>query len=496
MNSEQLISFCKPRSVSGKPPGLVGKLCQDSRKVEPGDIFIAVRGHTTDGHDYIKHAVEAGASVVISEEYWPVEENILVLSVQNTRRLLGPLAQEMAGRPAEKLKTIGITGTNGKTTVATLVWKILTALGEKASLLGTIEKRINSETFSSRLTTSDPIELAADMKQMVDAGSRYLVMEVSSHALDQRRTDGIPFSVAAFTNLSHDHLDYHGSMDAYASSKKRLFDKLDRQSWAVINADDPKGKWMAGATPAQVLTFGFEDNGLIKAEILDSSLSGLRLSVGGTTVQTPLIGRFNAYNTLQALLISTCLGFSGKKVADVMEEISGAEGRLEKVALAHSEKRVKQPALFVDYAHTPDALENVLSTLKRLKRKGTELTVLFGCGGDRDRSKRPLMAKAAENYADNIIVTTDNPRSEDPETIIDEILAGFSSRENVKAITSREEAIRLAIQNSSPKSILLIAGKGHETYQEIRGERVHFDDREIARNELEKVFGTRNEEVV
>lgn len=495
MTIEELISFCKPLSVSGTAPLQMGALRQDSREVQQNDLFIAVRGHHSDGHYYIDQAIQAGATILITEKEIESSEQQLVIRVQNTRNLAGPLAQELAGRPSDKLKVIGITGTNGKTTVATLVWKILSKLGEPASLLGTIEKRINSDPLHSNLTTSGPIELAADMKKMVEAGSRFLVMEVSSHALHQRRTDGIDFAVAAFTNLSLDHLDYHGTMEAYASSKKRLFDKLDSRSWAVVNADDPKGVWMTGSTPAKVLTFGFSDQALIKAEILHSSLSGQQLTAGGTLVNTPLIGRFNAYNCLQALLITTSLGFSGKDVAAVMPNITGAAGRLDKVMIQNTEEMLEQPAIFVDYAHTPDALENALSTLKSLKRKGTELAVLFGCGGDRDRSKRPLMAKVAESYADKIYVTSDNPRSENPDSIIDEIVTGFSSRQFVEVIPNREEAIQKAVRQATPKTILLIAGKGHETYQEIEGKRYHFDDREMALKELHRVIGKKNEEV-
>lgn len=495
MNTEQLIDFCKPISVSGTPPLSAGRLCHDSRKISAGDLFIAVRGYSSDGHNYIGNAIDSGAGIIISEEEIPGNEELFSIRVENTRLLLGPLAQELAGRPAENMKIIGITGTNGKTTVATLVWNILTELGENAALLGTVEKKINKKSYESRLTTADPVELAKDMKLMSEEGCNYLVMEVSSHALDQKRTDGFSFAVAAFTNLTLDHLDYHGSMEAYASSKKRLFNKLDSTSWAVINGDDPRGAWMAGSTPAKILTFSFADKGLIKASLVSSSLTGLTLNVDGTTIQTPLIGKFNAYNCVQALLICTSLGFRGNEVAGVMNRISGVPGRLERVDHSDTANLQGQPFVFVDYAHTPDALENVLATLKEFKQPDNELTVVFGCGGDRDRSKRPLMAGLAGKYADRIVVTTDNPRTEDPDRIIEEILQGFSSRNNVQTIPSRESAIRQTIRESSPNSIILIAGKGHETYQEIHGKRIHFDDREIARSEMEKVYGNRNEEV-
>jgi UDP-N-acetylmuramoyl-L-alanyl-D-glutamate--2,6-diaminopimelate ligase len=388
----------------------------------------------------------------------------------------------MAGDPAQKLTVIGITGTNGKTTVATLLWQILTKLGKKASLLGTVEKRINTSIFKSRLTTADPIELAADMKQMVGAGSEYLVMEVSSHALDQERGLGIPFNIAVFTNLSHDHLDYHETMAEYASAKKKLFNSLDDKSWAVTNADDPKGLWMVDTTPANVLSFSFEDKGLLKAAIISSDAAGMTLSLDGTEFTTPLVGHFNACNVIEALLSCTALGLDGASVTNALSDCHGAPGRMERVN--KPENIGSEPIVFVDYAHTPNALENVASTLKELKTRGQKLTILFGCGGDRDKKKRPEMAKIAERLADNVIVTSDNPRSEDPDTIINDIMEGFSKPENVRRITERDEAIRYAIEKSGKKSIVLIAGKGHETYQEIHGERIHFDDREIAREAL------------
>lgn len=487
MNFQELIAFCKPISVSGPDPDSIGKLRQDSREVEHGDIFIAVKGIKSDGHNFIDEAIENGASIIICQKELELDDDVTVIQVKKTRKLLGKLAQKMVGNPEDDLTIIGVTGTNGKTTVATLVWQILTKLNYKASLLGTIEKRILEQKSPSRLTTADPIELAHAMREMVDAGSEYLVMEVSSHALDQRRTKGISFKVAVFTNLSHDHLDYHETMNEYASAKKKLFNSLDSKSWAIINADDERGEWMVNSTPAKVLSFSFEDKGLLQAKIIKSDAKGLTISIDETKIETPLVGRFNAYNVVEALLTCTALGLDGKSAAGILKHCSGAPGRMERV---NQESDItNEPIVFVDYAHTPNALQNVLSTLKELKTRHQKLICVFGCGGDRDKSKRSKMAGIAESYANRVIVTSDNPRSEDPDLIIDDIMKGFKQPGNITRLTNRRDAIHEAVISSKAGSIVLIAGKGHETYQEINGERIHFDDREIVRHALQKRDG-------
>ena len=494
MTINQLIEFCNPVSLEGSNPETIGKLCQDSRVVEMNDIFIAVSGLKSDGHNHIREAVANGASVVITEKDIDLPGTILKITVNDTRRLLGPLAQWMVGDPAKKLVITGITGTNGKTTVATLVWQILTKSGYQASLLGTVEKRVNQIPFHSRLTTADPIELANDMRQIIDAGSTHLVMEVSSHALIQKRVSGISFAIAAFTNLSHDHLDYHKSMEEYASAKKLLFDALDNKSWAITNADDPKGLWMTNSTPAKVLSFSFEGKGLINASVLSSGPDGMLIKVDETPFHTPMAGDFNAYNVVQALLITTALGLDGSKVSQVLGECHGAAGRLEKISYHGSESGM--PIIFIDYAHTPDALKNVATTLKKLKSKRDKLVILFGCGGDRDRKKRPEMARIAEKYGNEVVVTSDNPRSEDPLKIIDDIMNGFKKPDRVKVIPDRAEAIHKTISISNQRTMILIAGKGHETYQEIQGERIHFDDREHALEALKQLNGNHETEEV
>ncbi len=484
MKFEDLISLCKPIGVSGPEPTDIGALTQDSRKVADGSVFIAVKGLQVDGHAFIDEAIAKGASVIICEDSSYANENVCVVEVADTRSLAGPLAQAFEGNPADEMKLIGITGTNGKTTVATLTYQTLQKLGVKPSLLGTVAKQIGNKKYDSLLTTSDPVELASDMRQMVDAGSTHLVMEVSSHALDQLRVKGLDFTVAAFTNLSHDHLDYHHSLQEYAESKKRLFDDLNPDAWAIINADDEKSKLMIANCTAQIVDFSFRQQASIACEIISSSPQGLEITVDGRKIQSPMVGKFNAYNIAEAFLICRALGYEDPVIADALSDSDGAAGRLERV---RSSQTKNQPLVLVDYAHTPDALENVLSTLSDLKTEGQKLHVVFGCGGNRDKSKRPVMAKIAERYADRITVTSDNPRNENPDTIIDEIMAGFERTESVTRITDRQKAIHRAIGSSDKNSIILIAGKGHETYQEIDGKRYDFDDHKIALEALDNL---------
>lgn len=478
MYIKELIELVNPLHVSRtKPEGELHQIVQNSRGVTEGSVFIAVRGHEVDGHMFLEDAIAQGAKVLITEEsYYTNAEGVCVMEVENTRSLVGKLAQAFAGNPAEKLSIIGITGTNGKTTTATLVHQVLSKTGKKASLLGTVSKKILQEELGSSLTTSDPIELANDMKMMVDAGSKYLVMEVSSHALVQSRVSGFDFKVATFTNLSHDHLDYHVTIEEYAKAKKILFDQLPSSSTAIINANDPYGLFMLSDCKAKnvLLSFGTE-----QTNIITNTSKGLKLNIEGANIESPLIGKFNAYNVAQAYLICRELGIEKDESIEALKTSSGAAGRMQVIEVQGA------PLAIVDYAHTPDALENVLSTLSQVKESNQKLVVVFGAGGDRDSSKRPEMAKAAESFADKIIVTSDNPRFENPEMIINSILDGFEKLDEVESITNRKDAIHKAISEANEDDIILIAGKGHEDYQDIKGEKHPFDDRLIAKEALQ-----------
>ncbi|MEX2477016.1 MAG: UDP-N-acetylmuramoyl-L-alanyl-D-glutamate--2,6-diaminopimelate ligase [Gracilimonas sp.] len=483
MTLDKLIEICTPLHVTNeKIDAELTAFAIDSREVKEGSVFIAIRGTQVDGHMFLEDAIGRGAKVIICEESFYTDEDVCVIEVENTQKLAGPIAQAFAGNPGEKLKVIGITGTNGKTTTATLVYQVLSACGRKASLLGTVSKRILDDEFDSKLTTSDPIELANDMKTMADAGSDYLVMEVSSHALHQHRTAGFDFEVAAFTNLSHDHLDYHETLEEYAKAKRMLFDQLPENSTAVVNIDDQYGRNMLEYCKAKKELLSFNND---SAYILENSADGISVIVDGQKIESPLVGKFNAYNIGLAYLICKSLELEPKEITEALQNARGAAGRMETITIEGEDL----PLVIVDYAHTPDALQNVLSTLSAVKDASQKLTVVFGAGGDRDTSKRPEMAKVSEELADKIIVTSDNPRTENPDLIITDILDGFENLDNVKSITNRKDAIERAITEASENEIILIAGKGHEDYQEVNGERHHFDDREIAREFLTQKAG-------
>lgn len=483
MTLHKLIEICNPLHVTNKNiDAELTTFAIDSREVQKGSVFIAIRGTQVDGHMFLEDAINRGARVIICEESYYTDENVCVIEVENTQKLAGPIAQAFEGNPGEQLKVIGITGTNGKTTTATLVYQVLNTCGKKASLLGTVSKRILDKELDSSLTTSDPIELASDMKAMADAGSEFLVMEVSSHALHQHRTAGFDFKVAAFTNLSHDHLDYHETLEEYARSKKMLFDVLPESSTAVVNMDDQYAQLMIEDCKAKQLHLSFNND---TAYILENSAQGITVIVDGEKIESPLVGKFNAYNIGLTYLICKGLGLEPKEIIKALQSAKGAKGRMEPVTVEGSDL----PLVIVDYAHTPDALQNVLSTLSAVKDASQKLTVVFGAGGDRDTSKRPEMAKVSEEFADKIIVTSDNPRTENPDLIITDILDGFTSLDSVKSITNRKEAIERAISEASENEIILIAGKGHENYQEVNGKRHHFDDREIAQQFLTQKAG-------
>lgn len=454
----------------------------DSRKVKPGYIFAAIKGYQTDGHLYVSKAVEKGAGLILTEHN-PAEieaGDAAVMQVGDIRTVVAHLAFAFEGNPQQAMKVAGVTGTNGKTTVSTLVHQVLGTLGIKAGLMGTAGKMIGDEAVESSLTTGDPEQIAADMSEMRSRGCSHLVMEVSSHALDQKRTEAIRFDVGAFTNLTHDHLDYHGTAEAYRDAKKRLFDQLDSEAIAVINSDEADASYLVKDTEAQVWGYGEADGSM---KIISNNADGLVIEIDEVRIESPLCGTFNAYNLAAAYLICRAFGCSADNTAAALASAKGARGRLERVQFESGElAEASFPAVFVDYAHTPDALRNVLDTLRNME-PAKELTVVFGCGGDRDKTKRPLMGQIASERADLVMVTSDNPRTENPEAIIHDILQGTSG-DGIDSLADRTGAIRAAILRADSNGMVLIAGKGHETYQEVMGQRHHMDDFELAQKAL------------
>jgi len=491
MKISELLHIIHPLQQAGSFDGPAGRLRLDSRAVRKNDVFVALRGTVSDGHRYIREAIRKGARVVICEH---IPEDlaggeVLFLQVADTRAILGDLAQTFTGFPARSMKMVGVTGTNGKTTVCTLVYQVLRKLGYNAGLLGTVETRIGDRVTESRLTTPDAVSLAESLSEMAAIDTAFAVMEVSSHALEQQRVGGIRFDVAAFTNISQDHLDYHRDMASYIDAKKRLFTMLDVRAVAVINRDDPASFKVTEGCRADIWDFSFREDRDFR--ILDEGPDGLVLDLDGSIVSTPLTGRYNASNVAQAYLICLALGCAKSNVAAALGEAPGAPGRLERVMpgidagpSADAAFSPPSPKVFVDYAHTPDALENVLKALAAVRGKGDTLHVVFGCGGDRDQSKRPKMGRIADKYADVITLTSDNPRTEDPDTIIRDIRAGVVRSDNIFVDANRRKAIRSAILEADTRTMVLVAGKGHERYQEVHGRRNKFDDREIAEKAL------------
>ncbi len=471
------------RSLRGQAE--VSRVTDDSRRCREGDCFVAVRGTAVDGHRFIADAVNAGASAIVCEDASGISAGgpaPAVAVVKKARRAAGPLAQAMLDWPARKLTCIGITGTNGKTTVAHLIRSVLGRAGCDAGLLGTIRYETGERTAPARTTTPGPIELAEMCAEMVAAGRTHLVMEVSSHALHQGRTAGIDFAAGVFTNLTGDHLDYHRTMKRYLAAKRKLFKQLPSHACAVINRDDPAGEEMIRATAARPITYGLNPLADLRARIgaIDASGTQFDLIYDGseTPVSIGLIGRHNVYNVLAAAGACLAVGLDPGQIAEALGEVPAVPGRLQRVACEAGFD------VFVDYAHTDDALSNVLKALRPIVRG--RLIVVFGCGGDRDRSKRPRMAGVAEQLADAVVVTSDNPRGEDPDAIIREILAGFSDlgRSKTQVQSDRRAAIRLAIGSAQPGDVVLIAGKGHETYQIIGPRRTDFDDVAVAAEEI------------
>ncbi|HMR91954.1 MAG TPA: UDP-N-acetylmuramoyl-L-alanyl-D-glutamate--2,6-diaminopimelate ligase [Chitinophagaceae bacterium] len=465
------------RSVAGSTEAAIDDVQLDSRKIKQGSLFIAINGLATDGHQFIDKAVENGAAAIVCEEM-PAhkKENVVYVQVQDGAVAAAWIAQNFFEHPSSRMKLVGVTGTNGKTTIATLLYKLFTALGYTCGLVSTVENRIADKVIPATHTTPDAVSLAALLRQMADEGCSHVFMEVSSHAVHQHRVTGLEFAGGIFSNITHDHLDYHKTFDEYIRVKKSFFDALPSAAFAVSNADDKRGLIMLQNTAAKKYLYSLKTLVDFKGKVVENNLSGLVMTINDQEVHFRLIGEFNAYNLLAVYGTAICLGEDKQEVLLRMSELAGAEGRFD-YSLSPKEKII----VIVDYAHTPDALLNVLATIKKLKKGFEKVITVVGCGGDRDRTKRPLMAQAACEHSDKAIFTSDNPRSEEPMQIIADMEEGLpaAARRKYIAIADRKEAIKTAITLAEPGDIILVAGKGHEKYQEIKGVKHHFDDKEV-----------------
>lgn len=480
---QELLYKVAIRSVAGKTGIPIEDIQIDSRKIKPGAVFIAVRGGVADGHQFIEKAIEKGAVVVVCEEL-PAELKSTVVYVQVEKSAIAAalMANNFFGRPSEKIKLVGVTGTNGKTTIATLLYKLFTRLGYTCGLISTIENHVGEKLLRATHTTPDAISLNSLLKQMVDAGCSHVFMETSSHALHQHRTTGLNYAGGIFSNITHDHLDYHQTFDEYIRVKKSFFDSLSSKAFAISNADDKRGAVMLQNTGARKYFYSLKTLADFKGKILDNSLAGLLMTINDVEVHFRLIGEFNAYNLLAVYGASVCLGEDKQEVLTILSELTGAEGRFDYMVSGKDKVMA-----IVDYAHTPDALLNVLAAIKKLKKGFEQVITVVGCGGDRDKTKRPVMAEVACEHSDRVILTSDNPRSEDPTQIIKDMEEGLSAacKRKYISIVDRKEAIKTAISMAKPEDIILVAGKGHEKYQEIKGVRNHFDDKEIVKEIFE-----------
>jgi UDP-N-acetylmuramoyl-L-alanyl-D-glutamate--2,6-diaminopimelate ligase len=459
----------------------------DSRKVAPGDLYVAVRGTTHDGHQYIDTSIRQGAVAVVCETLPDqVQQGICYIVTANSHKALGLLASAYFGHPSGKLKLVGVTGTNGKTSIATLLYQLFLQLGFGTGLLSTIVNKINHRDIPSTHTTPDPVSLNELLAKMVEEGCSYCFMEVSSHAIHQHRISGIQFQGGIFTNLTHDHLDYHGTFQAYLQAKKMFFDTLQVGAFALVNKDDRNGLVMVQNTAAGIHTYSIQGMADFRCKIVESGFDGMLLQVDGEEVWFRLIGKFNASNLLAVYATARLLGQDKTTILSLLSAMQPVAGRFNYI-------RGGGITAIVDYAHTPDALRNVLETIQEIRSGQEKVITVTGAGGNRDRSKRPVMAGIAARFSDKVILTSDNPRDEEPMAILTEMRQGVPADQTAKVfvIEQREEAIKTACALAQPGDIVLIAGKGHETYQEVRGVKYHFDDREVVRGILEKAIGNR-----
>ena len=479
MELRTLISALEAPQVVGADQLEIGQIVSDSRRVIPGSLFVAVRGVAVDGHQYIASAVEKGAVAIVCEEY-PEEltDKATFVKVKDSAYALGMLLSRSYGDPSRQLKLVGVTGTNGKTTIATVLYELFRRLGYKVGLLSTVCNYIDGEAIPTDHTTPDPITLHALIARMVEAGCTYAFMEVSSHSVDQRRISGLAFDGGIFTNLTRDHLDYHKTVENYLKAKKRFFDELPATAFALTNVDDKSGMVMLQNTKAKKLTYSLRTLADFKGKILESHFEGTDLLINDKEVTVRFVGRFNAYNLLAVYGAAVSLGADPDEVLVALSAMHPVSGRFETI---HSPEGF---TAIVDYAHTPDALTNVLNSIHEvLEGKGRIITVV-GAGGNRDKGKRPLMAKEAARLSDQVILTSDNPRFEEPDAIIQDMVAGLTKAdlERTLCITDRAQAIKTATLLAKRGDVILVAGKGHEDYQEVKGVKHHFDDREQLRN--------------
>ncbi|MEY3945793.1 MAG: hypothetical protein RJB03_499 [Bacteroidota bacterium] len=475
------------KSLSGRTDLPIQHVQIDSRKVTPGTCFIAVKGVNQDGHDHITAAIEKGASAIVCETLpATIQSTTTYIQTQDSAQAAGIIAHAFYGEPSQKIKLVGVTGTNGKTTVATLLYKLFTALDHSSGLISTVNNIIGERVLPSTHTTPDPVALNKLLSEMVDAGCTHVFMEVSSHAVHQQRIAGLHFAGAIFTNISHDHLDYHKTFNEYIRVKKKFFDDLASSAFAISNMDDKNGAIMLQNTAADKFYYSLRSIVDFKGRIIENGFTGLQMLVNEMDVHFRLIGEFNAYNLLAVYAAAICLGEDKQDVLQTLSDLTGAEGRFDCIVSPHM-----NITAIVDYAHTPDALLNVLSTIKKMQKGGEQVITVVGCGGDRDRSKRRLMGEAAAEFSNKAVFTSDNPRSEDPQQILQDMVEGmdFDLKRKVLMIPDRKEAIRTAVMMAREEDIILVAGKGHEKYQEIKGERFPFDDRTVLLqtiSELEK----------
>lgn len=478
MNLNQLIENCRPSQIEGQSEKEVRGVQIDSRHVQQDDMFVALRGTQVDGHEYIGKAIEQGATVVACEVLpKELDGRVTYLVYSDTELAVGPLATACAGNPSRRMKLIGVTGTNGKTTIATVLYKMFRRMGYKCGLCSTVCNYIDGRPIPTECTTPDAVTLNNLLGQMADEGCQYAFMEVSSHSVAQHRIGGLTFAGGIFTNLTRDHLDYHKTFENYRNAKKAFFDALPCEAFAVTNADDRNGIVMVQNTQAQVKTYSVRGVADFKGRILEESFEGMNLEMDGHEVSVQFVGRFNVSNLLAVYAATVMLGVNREEALVQLSAMMPVNGRFETI------RSSKGVTAIVDYAHTPDALINVLQTINDVLKHRGECWTVCGAGGNRDRGKRPIMAQEAVKNSDRVIITSDNPRFEDPQAIIDDMLAGLDAeqRRNVISIVDRREAIRTACMLAKPGDVILVAGKGHEDYQIIQGVKHHFDDHEVIR---------------